>query len=138
MITAPLAQELWAGHDALDQRMKTIVGRGQIRHDFLDGDLVGQDQRPAQGIGEQFAAEVFDELRAPVFPKILPQAVQARSLNAVGKLGGGVHRPLPPVFFPSGTGRAIAFEHESEGIKAPMTGGAALVLAMPGQRLAET
>ena len=66
----PAVAELFAGDDGLDEGGKAIaVGGERLLHTFQHL-FVRQDERAAQGKGEQLAAEVVDELSLAILLNI--------------------------------------------------------------------
>ena len=55
-------QELRAGDDGLHQRSEAIAVRRQLGLHALDQRLVGELQRAVQSVGQQFPAEIVDEV----------------------------------------------------------------------------
>src|SRR5580698_7449615 len=58
----PHIPELWAQHNGLDHRVKSIPLSRQIRLHAIQQRLIGKLQRPVQPVRQQFAAQVVDVL----------------------------------------------------------------------------
>ena len=96
-------------------------------------------QAAAQRIGQQFAAEVVDEIVLPMLADIRAQAVQTGPFAAVRETSRAVSTGRPPRSWSRAfADRAEAFEHQAEGIEPLVAAGAGLVLrdAAPASRAA--
>src|SRR4051812_33919257 len=68
-ILKPPGEELPAGHDGLDE-VREPVGVAEPGPHLIDGGVVRGDEGAPQGVAEQLAAEVVEELVLPVGAQI--------------------------------------------------------------------
>src|SRR5581483_8175274 len=106
-------QKLRAGDDGLDQRSKAIAARGQGCGHLLDQRLVGELERAAERIGEQFAADVVDEILLPVLANIFLHAFESRTLASAGKNRVSIDRMAGQIVRPAFANRPVAFERQA-------------------------
>src|SRR3954470_7174722 len=102
--------KLRTSNDRVDQGLETIVVGGELAAEFFEGRLVGEDQAAAEGIGEQFAAEVVDEIVPAMLADEGAEALEALAFAAAGKLGPGVDRAAGEIFGALFAHGSIAFE----------------------------
>ena len=127
VVLATPIEELRAGDDRLDQAAEAVaVGREPLAHG-LDGRIVRGQQAAPQGVGQQLAAEVVDELVLALLGEVAAQAVEARPLAAVGEGRAGIDRPAAEVEVAELADRAVAFEDQADRVEPLVAAGAALV-----------
>ena len=81
----PLVPELRAGDDRLDQAAEAAAVGRQPRSHGVDRRVVRRDQAPPEGVGQQLAAEVVDELLAALRLEVGAEPLDARPLAAAGE-----------------------------------------------------
>src|SRR5438445_285000 len=81
----PPLPELLAGHDRLHQTAEGIAIRLELRLHRGDGLVVRRDEAPAEGVGEELAAQVVEVIVLPFLLEVSPQAGEAVAVLAVGE-----------------------------------------------------
>src|ERR1041385_1410161 len=103
-------QKLRAGDDYLSQWRKTIVARGQFRFHALDRRLVGEQQRPAEREGQQFAAQIVDEVLLAMVADERLDALETGAGDAAREDRLHVHRVSREVLGSLLADRAVPFK----------------------------
>src|SRR5581483_8611569 len=132
-IMASLVEELRTGHDILDQRVKPVAVRGELRMQVGNGCLIRKNQSAPQRVDEHLAAEIVHEILLAMRPDVIAQSRHSRFLRAIRECRPAIHRPAGQIVRSRLSNRAIAFEHQPERIKPQMAHGAARVFTMPRQ-----
>src|SRR5438874_3532394 len=115
-IRASFVHELRAGDNRLHERSKSVTVSGQRgSHPPHDG-FVGEHQRPAERICEQFAAEVLDEILLAALAYVGLHALKSGALSAAGERRLRIHRMSGEIVSAPLTNWAVAFEGQSEGV----------------------
>src|SRR4051812_48108090 len=117
-------EELPAGDDGVDQREEAVVGRGQARPHLVHGAVVRGDEGAPQGVAEELATEVIEELGLPVRVQVVAQPLDAGALGAAREAGPRVHRPSAQVARAPLTDGPVALEGQTHGIEAGVAAGA--------------
>ena len=130
-------EELAAGDNAFQQAAEVVVVRGRVGLHFCDEGFIAQDECPPQPIGQKLAAQVVDEVVAPVLSEIADQSIEPLALRSARKLGSRIDRMSGQVHGPSLTHGAVAFKDQTHGIKTGMAFGAAGSLPMGHEGLAQ-
>src|ERR1700722_10567332 len=99
VVAAALVEELRAGDDRLDQDAETMAAGGEPLPHRRDRGIVRRDQAAPEGVRQQLAAEVVDELGLAPLGEIAAQAVEAVSRTPVGECGAGLDRAAAEVAF---------------------------------------
>src|SRR6185503_15413103 len=130
-------EELLAGNDCLDQGTESIASGAHSRLHLLNDRVIGQLQRPAEGIGQQFAADVFKEVLLTLRLDVGLDASEPGALNVAGEGGRRVDGTASQVLRPGLAHRSVPFHRQSKYVKARMASGAQRIRAMPRQNVAQ-
>src|SRR5262249_10526797 len=68
---AAFVEEVRARDDRFDQDAEPMTGTLEAGAHFAQGDIIRQDQRATEGVSEQLAAEVIDELVLTLSSQVL-------------------------------------------------------------------
>ena len=109
----------------------------QFRAHVPDQTIIGRQQRAAERVGGELAAEVVEEIGFAAVVKKLAQARDAGALLAAGERRAGIDGTVAEIFFAPFAHRAEAFEYETEGVDAGVAARAGFIFAMPGERVAQ-
>src|SRR5437764_26992 len=90
--------------------------------------FVRQQQRSPERVRQQFAAEIVDEIVLPMLADVGLQTLKSGAVAAAGKNRLRIDMAAGEVLGTPLANRPVALEHQAEGIKTRMTGGANLVL----------
>src|SRR5262245_20131359 len=110
--------ELLARDYRLDQAAEGIFIRFQLRLHRIERLAVGQLQSAAQSVGEEFAAQVVDEVVLAFVAEVFAEAVGAGAFFAVGESRCRRDRLTAEVFRAALADRAEAFKDQSYRVKA--------------------
>jgi hypothetical protein len=100
-----------------------------------DRRVVRRDQAAPEGVRQQLAGEVVDELGLATLGEIATQAVEAVSRAAVGERGAGLDGTAAQVAVAALADRAVALEGQADRVEPSVASRALLRLAVPGQEL---
>lgn len=136
VLLVPPIQKLAAFGDVEDGGGEAVVGFGEVGAHRFDERFVREDDRAAEGVADEFAAEVVGE-----FGVVLAEEIA----EAGDAFEGGAGFPLAGVVdgeagFILGAGAADgveAFQGEAEGVDLVVADGAGFVLAMALEALAQ-
>src|ERR1017187_1404472 len=93
-------QELRAGDNGLYEGREPIAIRGQLALHVLHGEIVGDRERTAQSVGQQFPAEIIQVVVLAMLADVGFDALESSALAAAGKNGLGIDWPSSEVFGP--------------------------------------
>ena len=93
-IQASFVQELRAGDDGFHQRSEAVTVRRQLALACARSAGSSESmQRPAQSVGQQFAAEIVEEILLAMLADVGLHALEAGALAAAGKDRLRIDRP---------------------------------------------
>ncbi len=104
----------------------------------LDRRLIREDQASSQGVDQQFAADVVDEIVLPLVGDVAAQAGEAVSLAAIRKGRLGAYGAIAEVAVAPLADRAVALEDQSDRVEALVAACTVLVGAVAGKKLRQT
>src|SRR5262249_36879780 len=110
IVASPLVEELRTRDDRFHQAAKAVAVRCQPAAHRVEGRLVRKRHAASQGVGEQLTTKVVHELLLPLLPQVAAQAVDSRSLTAVGEGRLVLDRPAAEVEGTSFANGAVRFK----------------------------
>src|SRR5215471_16420779 len=84
--------KLRAGDNGFHQLAEVVAIGGEDGSHAFHCDFVGEHQRTAKSIGEQFAAEVIDEIILAMLADVRSYTFDSQSLSSAGKRGSSIDR----------------------------------------------
>src|SRR6476469_7211023 len=124
LFVATFVEELATRNNTFDDAVKSIPILSELAAHLLDRRFIGDREASAQGVREQFAAEIVGEIVLPALADVAPQAFETGSFAAAGERGGGIDRTPGEILLPAFADRAEAFEDQPERLEAGIAGGA--------------
>ena len=130
-------QELSAGDDVLNEVAELVAAGREILAHLGEERLVRSQQTAAQGINQELAAQVIDELTLPSCAHERAQPLEPGPRAAVGERGAGFNRASRQIPIANLADRTVAFEDEAERVELRVAARARGIRAVLSERLAE-
>src|SRR5262249_10335703 len=96
-LVPPDFAELPAADNRLQRRAEAVIGLLQLALHLFQQRLVGKLHAPSQGVAEQFATELPQNIIAPLGQQVISQPIKAGERGAVLQLRMRVNRPAAEV-----------------------------------------
>ena len=113
-LSAPESPELRTLDNHIDDRRKTVAVFWEPLLDFGEQRFIRELHLPAEGVAQQFAAELAEDGLTTLLQEVIPQAFQTVDSTSVGKVRAGVDGAAGEITLTAAADGIKALQREAE------------------------